>query len=309
MSALRTSTKPRRSVFGGSRPIWMEKPGPVEQVLRAAALVLVVFLVIYPFWSVIATSLADQADIARQGGLVLIPANPSFDAYRILLSGGIVTQALLVSIGITVVGTAINLVMTISLAYALSRPSMVGHKPFLLLALFTMLFSAGIIPNFLLVKSLGLLNSYAALIVPGMISAFNLVVMRNFFMNIPEELTDSARIDGAGELRILVSITLPLSKAVIAVIGLFYAVEHWNSFFGALIYLNDSSKWPLSLVLRAYVLQGQQATGAREAMDSLPPEQSVQMAVVVIALVPILLVYPFLQKYFTKGVLTGAVKG
>lgn len=299
----------RRGWFEARRPIWMEKPGPVENALKVIALVIIVALVIYPFWTVIATSLADRADIARQGGLVLIPANPSFDAYRILLDGGIVTKALAVSIGITVIGTAVNLVMTIAFAYALSRPSTVGHKPMLLLALFTMLFSAGIIPNFLLVKSLGMLNSYAALIVPGMISAFNFVVMRNFFMNIPDELIDSARIDGASDLRILVSIVLPLSKAVIAVMGLFYAVEHWNSFFGALIYLNDTSMWPLSLVLRSYVLQGQQATGVRETMDALPPEQSVQMAVVVMALVPILLVYPFLQKYFAKGVLTGAVKG
>lgn len=291
-----------------ARPVWMEKPGPIEQAVKVAALVVVVLLVVYPFWTVIATSLADQADIARQGGLVLWPTRPSFDAYRILLNGGVVTDALVISIGITVVGTLANLVMTISFAYALSRPTVVGHKPMLLIALFTMLFSAGIIPNFLLVKSLGMQNSYAALIVPGLISAFNLVVMRNFFMAIPEELVDSARIDGAGDLRILWTITLPLSKAVIAVIGLFYAVEHWNSFFGAMIYLNDTAKWPLSLVLRAYVLQGQEAT-ADQTLESLPPDQSVQMAVVVLALVPILIVYPFLQKYFAKGVLTGAVKG
>ena len=149
----------------------------------------------------------------------------------------------------------------------------------------------------------------AALIVPTAVSAFNVVIVRGFFMGIPQELMDSSRIDGASEWLTLRRIVLPLSKAVIAVVGLFYAVGYWNSFFNALLYLNEQTKWPLQLVLRSYVLQGSPLAGADSGSSVPPPQQAVQMAVVVIAIVPILAVYPFLQRHFTKGVLTGAVKG
>ena len=149
------------------------------------------------------------------------------------------------------------------------------------------------------------------MILPTALSAFNLVIMRGFFMGLPTELYDGARIDGAGEFRILGQIVVPLSKAVIAVVGLFYAVGYWNAWFNALLYLNDSHKWPLQLVLRTYVLQGQSLgdSSAAASGEAPPPQQAVQAAVVIVALVPILLVYPFLQRHFTKGVLTGAVKG
>jgi ABC-type glycerol-3-phosphate transport system permease component len=171
-----------------------------------------------------------------------------------------------------------------------------------------MLFGAGIIPNYLLIKALGMLDTYASLIIPGAISAFNLVVIRNFFMNLPRELLDSARVDGASEWRVLGSIVIPLSKAVIAVIALFYGVGYWNSFFNALLYINDPGKWPVQLVLNQYVVQGTplaQVTNPNAVQ--LAPEV-IKMAVLVVATVPILAVYPFLQKYFTKGVLTGAIK-
>jgi len=161
------------------------------------------------------------------------------------------------------------------------------------------------------VKQLGLLNTYAALIVPTMINAFNLVIVRGFFMGIPDELIDSARIDGANDWQVLWRIILPLSKAVLAVVALFYGVGHWNSFFNASLYLNDQSMWPIQLVLRQYVLQG--ADLAQIAPNTvnqvLPQPQTLQMAILVIATAPILVVYPFLQKYFTKGALTGAIKG
>ena len=163
-----------------------------------------------------------------------------------------------------------------------------------------------------MVKQLGLLNSYASLILPVALNAFNLVVMRQFFLEIPHELVDSAKIDGASELRILWSVVLPLSGAVVAVIALLYAVFYWNAFFQALLYLSDSSMWPLQLVLRQYVIQGSPLPGVTAYSapgGAPPPTQSIQMAVVVVATIPILLVYPFLQRYFTKGVLTGAIKG
>ncbi|MFB6712581.1 MULTISPECIES: carbohydrate ABC transporter permease [unclassified Streptomyces] len=286
----------------------MEQPTRIGQIAKAVAVVVVVLAVAYPLVGVIGTSFASQTDIIKSSGLVLWPDHPTLDAYRTIFTGGVVTRALIVSVGITVLGTLASLLVTVGMAYGLSRRDVTGSRFILMTALFTMLFNAGIIPNFLLVKGLGLYDTYAALVMPTLVSAFNLVVLRSFFMNLPEELYDAAKVDGAGDFRILVRIVLPLSKAVLAVISLFYAVTYWNAFFNALLYLNDSDKWPLPMVLRTYVLQGQ-SLNAASAGEVLAPQQAVQMAVLVIAVVPILCVYPFLQRYFTKGVLTGAVKG
>ncbi|MFC9245808.1 carbohydrate ABC transporter permease [Streptomyces sp. NPDC057136] len=286
----------------------MEKPTRAGQLAKGLAIVVVVAAVAYPLLGVIGTSFASQTDIIRSTGLVLWPDHPTLDAYRTIFTGGVVSRALIVSVGITVVGTLASLLITVGMAYGLSRREVTGSRFILMTALFTMLFNAGIIPNFLLVKGLGLYDTYAALVMPTLVSAFNLVVLRSFFMNLPEELYDAARVDGAGDLRILVRIVLPLSKAVLAVISLFYAVTYWNAFFNSLLYLNDSAKWPLPMVLRTYVLQGQSLNSASVG-EVVAPQQAVQMAVLVIAVVPILLVYPFLQRYFTKGVLTGAIKG
>lgn len=286
----------------------MERPTRAGQMAKALAVVVVVAAVAYPLLGVIGTSFASQTDIIKSSGLVLWPDHPTLDAYRTIFTGGVVTRALLVSLGITVFGTLASLLVTVGMAYGLSRRDVTGSRLILMTALFTMLFNAGIIPNFLLVKGLGMYDTYAALVMPTLVSAFNLVVLRSFFMNLPEELYDAAKVDGAGDFRILVRIVLPLSKAVLAVISLFYAVTYWNAFFNSLLYLNDSDKWPLPMVLRTYVLQGQ-SLNAASAGEVLAPQQAVQMAVLVIAVVPILCVYPFLQRYFTKGVLTGAVKG
>jgi len=303
--------RPRRwpRPAAAARPPWLERPSPFATAAKVVGLTLLVLVMLLPFAYVVAVSFSSYKDVAG-GRFVLFPANPTLDAYRAVLSGGIVVRALQVSIGITLVGTFVNLLLTVSLAYGLSRPAVRGSRALLYLVLFTMLFWPGIIPSYLLVKELGLLNTYAALILPGAINAFNLIILRNFFMNIPPELLDSARVDGAGDLRVLWDITLPLSKAVLAVVGLFYGVAHWNSFFQATLYLNDSSMWPIQLVLRQYVLQGSPLGGLSVNPNQPPPPmQTVQMAVVVIATVPILLVYPFLQRHFTKGVLTGAIKG
>jgi ABC-type glycerol-3-phosphate transport system permease component len=289
----------------------MERPSRAYLTAKIIVFALVLIAVIYPLVSVVATSLATQQDVDEGGGMVLWPKNPSFEAYFTIFQGGVITRAIMVSVGITVVGTLLSLAVTTGLAYGLSRP-VVFRKPLLMLALFSLLFQPGIIPSYLVVKELGLLNTYAALVLPVMLSGFNLVVMRQFFMEIPHELIDSARIDGANELRILLSIVLPLSGAILAVIALLYAVFYWNAFFQALLYLQDSSMWPLQLVLRQYVIQGSPLPGVTQYAapgGSPPPTQSIQMAVVVVATLPILVVYPFLQKYFTKGVLTGAIKG
>ncbi|WP_405061969.1 carbohydrate ABC transporter permease [Kribbella sp. NBC_01505] len=279
------------------------------RMLKGVVLLVFCAVVIIPFVAVISTSIAPNKQITESGGLVLLPESIDLTAYRSLFAGGVVTQALGISVFVTVVGTLLSLTVSCLLAYALARPSFVAGRPILLVVLFSMLFSPGIIPTYLVVKGAGLLDSIWALIVPTMISAFNVIVLRAFFMNLPGELTESARMDGASELKTFGYVVLPLSKAVLSVIGLFYAVSYWNAFFSALLYLNDSKLWPLQLVLRTYVINDTQLGSAELGTELLPPQASIQMAILVVSIVPILLVYPFLQRHFAKGVLTGAVKG
>ncbi|GIH89610.1 carbohydrate ABC transporter permease [Planobispora siamensis] len=296
-------------------PAWAERPSRAGTLLKGAVLTFIAVAVLFPLYMVVLTSLSTQEAVSAAGGLVTVPGELSLAAYEQLFAGGVVTRSVLVSLGVTGVGTAISLSVTVLAAYGLSRPGSLLHRPMLFLILMTFLFGPGIVPNYLLVSSLGLIDSYWSLILPGAVSAFNLVVMRAFFMNIPAEVTDSARIDGASEFRILWRIVLPMSKGVTAVIGLFYAVGYWNSFFNAVLYLNDNAKWPLQVVLRQYVLQGQalvvgQSSEATVAGgQALPPSLALQMAIVVVALLPVLFVYPFVQRHFTKGVIIGAVKG
>ncbi|MGL4176317.1 MAG: carbohydrate ABC transporter permease [Dermatophilaceae bacterium] len=289
----------------------MERPSPLVQAGKFVTLLIAVLLVIIPFWSVVATSLADQQTINESaGGMVMWPGEPSLAAYEAILRGGVVTRAMLVSIGITVVGTLLSLATTAGMAYWLSRPGAVLAKPMLLLTLGALLFSPGLIPNYLIVKGLGLLDSWWSLILPVMINAFNVIVMRAFFQELPRELFESASIDGAGSATVFFRIVLPLSKPVMAVIGLFYAVAYWNAFFNALLYIQSTDKWPMALVLRTFVVN-QTSVGGDQigAVEVVPPQLPLQMAILVVAIVPILLVYPFLQRHFAKGVMIGAVKG
>jgi len=288
----------------------MEKPPLWMTALKTIVLALIVLVMVLPFFHVFAVSLSSYEDVLA-GGLVLFPSNPTLAAYEAIFRGGIVVRALQVSIGLTLFGTLAQMIFTTTMAWGLSRPGVPGSRGLLFVVLGALLIAPGIIPSFLLIKELGLLNTYQALILPGLISSFNLVIVRQFFMNLPGELIDSARIDGASEWQLFWHIALPLSKAVLAVVALFYAVSIWNSFFNAVLYLQDTTKWPIQLVLRQYVLQGSDiATAADTASNQpLPPARTLQMAIVVVATVPILIVYPFLQKYFTRGVLTGAIKG
>lgn len=291
------------------RPMWMERPSIPTQGLKTLVLIVIVAAMLFPFVYVIAESFASERDVLG-GGLILWPAHPTVQAYQQILAGGIVARALLVSVGITATGTLVSMVLTTTLAYGLTRTREVPGSRFILFAVLgTLLFGAGIIPNYLTIKAFQMLNTYWSLILPGAVSAFNLVIIRQFFMNVPREVIDSARIDGASEWHILVRIMLPLSKAVLAVIALFYAVGIWNEYFNALLYLNDASMWPIQLVLRQYVLEQTPLIVTSGNSFQLPPPQSVQMAVVVLATAPILIVYPFLQRYFNRGVLTGAIKG
>lgn len=297
-------------LLGGrsERPSWMEKPSPALSALKTIVILAVSISILVPMLVVVSTSLASDAEIREAGGYVLFPTDPTLEAYRTIFASPLIFRALGVSVLVTVAGTLIALFVTITMAYALSRPVLFG-KPMLLGIVLTMFFSPGLIPLYLMIKELHLLDSLWSLILPTAFAAFNFIVMRSFFMALPQELLEAARIDGASDFRILWQIVMPLSKAVIAVIGLFYAVAYWNSFFNAMLYINDQELWPIQLILRSYVIQGTSMTADQLGVQQSAAPQSIKMAVVVVALVPILLIYPFLQKYFSKGVITGAVKG
>ncbi len=297
------SQSARLRAINGANP-----PSIPIRILKGIVLLIASLLVIMPFVAVISTSLADQSQINAAGGYVLFPEKPTLAAYEAIFRGGVVTRATIVSILITLVGSALSVTVVTMLAYALSRPGTFAHRPILLMVLFTMLFSAGMIPNYLLVKQLGLIDSYWSLILPTMVSGFQVILMRGFFLEVPKEIIEAARIDGAGEFRILTTIMVPLSKAALAVIALFNAVSYWNAFFNAVLYINSTEKWPLQLVLRTYVVDNS-SIGVDLPGDYIPPQQSLQMAILVVSLVPICMVYPFLQKHFAKGVIIGAVKG
>lgn len=273
-------------------------------------LAIVALAMILPVMYIVAGSFASDLEIGSRS-FFLIPKDITLDAYKFVFKDNTLPRSLAVSVFITVGGTLVNLFFTFSMAYALSRRHMIGRNIVLNMIIFTMVFSGGIIPTYLVVKSLGLLNTYWAVMLPVAINAFNLIVVKSFFQEIPNELIESARIDGCNDIGVLWRIVLPLSKPVIATFALFYAVAHWNDFFNALIYLSDAKKWPMQVLLRQIVLL---ATGALEmgTYDPTyvkPPDQSIKMAIIVVGTLPILMVYPFIQKYFAKGVLIGAVKG
>lgn len=264
-----------------------------------------------PFIYVFAGSFATVAELAEKQ-FVIIPTEITFEAYRYIFSTNTVSRAMGVSVGVTLAGTLFSLILTILMAYGLSKRDLVGRRLIMFLVIFTMLFNGGLIPSFIIVKELGLIDTYAALIIPSALSAFNLIIMRNFFQNLPEGLEESAKIDGAGSWNILLRIVIPLSMPVIATISLFYAVGYWNTYFQAVMYINDVTKWPIQVILRQIVILASALTGDTSDFGGdyvAPPEQGIKMAVIVIATVPILIVYPFLQKHFTKGAMLGSIKG
>lgn len=279
----------------------------MDVVIYFLLTVLAVLMVI-PFIYVIAASFATETEILSRP-IFLIPEEPTLDAYKRIFDmndmGGTVLRSLGISIGVTVVGTICNLFFTTTMAYGLSRSNLYGKKVLLNMVLFTMVFNGGMIPTFLIVKNLGMYDTYAALILPGAISAYNMLIVRNFFMELPQGLEEAASIDGCTDIGIFIKIALPLSLPCLATFGLFYAVGHWNNYFGALLYLADSRKYPFQLVLRNMVMITTEDTLDGEDL----PKETLKMAVIVIGTVPILIVYPFLQKHFAAGVMVGAIKG
>jgi putative aldouronate transport system permease protein len=282
-----------------------EKAG---QVFIYIILVLFSVLCLFPFLYVVAVSVTSEAEVLRRG-VVIIPETVTFAAYKEVLFSQGLGQAYKITLFRTLVGTALNMLFTVIAAYPLSKKYLPGRSTFLLFIVFTMMFSGGLIPSYLLIRSLGLLDTPWVLIVPHLISAFNLVIIKGFFEQLPPEIEESARVDGASELQSLWKIILPLSMPVLATISLFYAVGHWNSYFDAIVFINDTKLMPLQVVLRNILLNVQAQSADMGSGSEHVSTIALQMAAVVVTTVPILIVYPFLQKHFTKGVLVGSIKG
>ncbi len=287
--------------------VW-DKSSGIGQLVLWVIMVILAIAMIFPFVYVLAVSFSSYKD-AVSNSLLIIPLHPTMQAYSWVLQNGGVLQGLGISLFSSLVGTAVSMFLSVTMAYALSRTEVPGIKVALWLVLLTLLISPSIITKYLVVRQVGMIDTLWALIIPSALNPFNVVVMRQFFLAVPSELIDSARLDGATDWHILWRIMLPLSKASLAAIGLFYSVEIWNSFFEPTIYLNNQQLYPVSVILRMIVLQSTIPSEALSPGQTPPPDLTIQMAVVVLATLPILLIYPFLQRYFTKGVLTGSIKG
>lgn len=268
--------------------------------------------VLYPLVYVVSCSFS-SAESVMSGDVVLFPTDFSLEGYKTVFKTNKVLVGFRNSAFYTVVGTMINLVMTTLAAYPLSRNDMPGRSVIMMLFTFTMIFSGGMIPNYLLVKDLGMMNSVWAMLLPGAIAVYNMIIMRTFFQNsIPGELLEAAQIDGCSDRQYLFRVVLPLSKSIFAVITLYYAVAHWNAYFNAFMYLMDENLYPLQIFLRDILIASKVDASMMidEAMaENVGLEYVLKYALIVVATVPMLIIYPFVQKHFVKGVMIGAVKG
>ena len=286
----------------------------VFQLFNVLLMLVFMIVVTIPILTVIMTSFVSEAEIARRGSFIIIPEKFDFTAYELLWeSSSNIIRAYGNTLFRVTIGTFLNLFFTITLAYGLSKRDLKGRTLLTGLFFFTMLFSGGMIPTFMTVKALGLMDSRWAMILPSLVNTWNLFVMRNFFYGIPVSLEEAAVLDGANQFQILGKIFLPLSKASIATIGLFYAVSHWNSWFDAMLYINKTSLLPMQNILRNIITSasslGDLSSEAYNSMDVLPPTQSLRAAAIIVTTLPIIMVYPSIQKYFVKGVMVGSVKG
>lgn len=278
-------------------------------VMLYLILTVVVLICLYPFLNVVAYSLSGNTAVLS-GKVTFYPIDFQLSAYKeILLKQTQIWTAMGISVTVTVLGTLLGLVLTVAAAYALSKEKLKGRGILSGFILFTMYFSGGIIPTFLVVKGVGLYDSISALVIPSAMNVFNFIVMRTFFKELPLELEEAARIDGANDMKILFKIALPLSMPIIATIGLFYAVSYWNDYFSALLYIQTPEKFSLQLRLRQLLFAGQINQVSMENLGTQVMSESLKMASIVISTIPIILVYPWLQKCFVKGVMLGSVKG
>ena len=287
--------------------------GRIFDVFNYVILTLVALTTIAPFIYIIGASFATELELAQRP-LLIIPHEISFNAYEYIFSTNKIVSGFKNSIFITAAGTVINLFFTVTMAYAISKPRLRGRNFVLNMVIFSMFFGGGMIPSYIVTANLlNMKNTYWSVLLPGAISAYNMMIVKNFFQGIPQELEESASIDGCTDVGILWKIVLPLSLPVLATFGLFYAVGHWNAYFGAMIYMPGArEKWPLQVLLREIIILANATVADSSLLDPefvQPPEQSVKMAVIVVSTIPIMCVYPFLQKYFVKGVMVGALKG
>lgn len=284
----------------------------IAQLLIYAALIFLALISIIPIMHVVSVSFSTPNAVARSG-LMLLPQEFTLDAYNFALKGGALQRAFMVTVFITVVGTALSLLTTTMAAYALSREDLPGRNILMIFVIIPMVFSAGIIPGYMLVRDLGLINSVWSMILPAMINSFYLILMRNFFETIPSSLVESARIDGAGELLILFRIMIPLALPAMMTIGLFYAIAYWNEFFRGIFYITDPQNWPLQVLVRNIVVQAdlnELGMSNRDLYGSQTVNQlTIRAATIVITMAPFAILYPFLQRFFIKGIVLGAEKG
>lgn len=279
---------------------------PVFTTIIFGILIVALLAILIPFVYIISSSFTTEKEILSRG-FFFFPYEWTIEAYGYLLSNANFNTAFGNAVTITVTGTAINIVLTSLMAYGLSKSWLRGRRTINFLVLFTMIFAGGMIPTYLVVKELGLLNSYWALYLNTAIAPFNLIVMRSFFQNIPGELEESARMDGCSELRLFVQIVVPLSMPAIATFTLFYAVHNWNTYFYAILFLNNQHDMPLQVFLRQMLIETD--SGMEDSSGGFAYTPAVKMAAVLITAFPLLVIYPFLQKYFNKGMLMGSVKG
>ena len=268
-------------------------------------------IMLYPFIYVLAVSLSSP-EAVMQNKVVLFPVEITTINYQVVFSNRGIWTGFANTLRYVVVGTLINLALTSLMAYALSKKQLFGRKFFTLFVIFTMFFQGGMIPSYILVRNLRMINTIWAIVLPGAVSIWYLMVMRTFFGGLPEELEEAAMIDGCHPIKIFISIVLPLSKPILLTMSLFYAVSHWNAFMGPLIYLNDKSKFPIQIILRQILITGDtNFTSAVSFLDDshLIISDAIKYATIITAIFPIIMVYPFIQKYFAKGVMIGSVKG
>ncbi|MFY0761743.1 carbohydrate ABC transporter permease [Metabacillus dongyingensis] len=285
----------------------------VFNIVNYLLLAIVTLLVLYPLYFVLSASVSDPLYVLR-GEMWLLPKDINFDAYKKVFMNEDILNGFWNTIKYTAVGTAINVVMTTMAAFPLSRKDFMGRNLIMGFLVFTMFFSGGLIPSYLLIKELGMLDTFWVMVIPNAVAIWNIIIMRTFFQTtIPIELQESAMIDGCSNIQILIKIVLPLSMPVIAVMVLFYAVGHWNSYFNALIYLQDRELFPLQLILREILIQSQTDEMVKATSESFVKQQlsveGLKYAVLVVSNIPMMLLYPFLQRYFVKGFMIGAIKG
>ncbi|RAV13338.1 carbohydrate ABC transporter permease [Paenibacillus contaminans] len=267
---------------------------------------------LFPLYYVFIMSVTPYQEVMKHGGFVLFPQQFTLEAYREIFSSNRVPDAFKITLTVTTIGTFLNLLVTTLLAYALSKKTVPGRSFILMGIVFTMLFNGGLIPTYLVVRGLGLVDTIWALMLPSLVSTFNMLIMKTYFDNLPVEIEEAAKVDGCGDVRTLFQIVLPLSAPTMATIGLFYGVSNWNAYFAGIMYLNDKTLYPLQVVLQNMIRSpdvSQELEVRNPAMFMQLPPETIKMATVVVAIVPILLVYPFLQRYFIKGMLLGSVKG